>query len=309
MDLSVVIVSWNSSSELTDCIGSLAAQNDESFLCEIILVDNASSDDSVAIVRKCFPAVRIIANNENKGFAGASNQGILASTGRFVMLLNPDSIVENGVLRDVTAFMDATPDAGACGCKLLESDNRLQYSARRFPHPSDVFMSLPGVSRVMPNNHYNRKYLMMDWDHDHIRTVEWISGACLVMRREAIALIGLLDERFFMYCEDMDWCFRLSKTSWRIYYLPYLTVVHHRGASSSQIAPKMIFTHHVSMWKYAQKHLRGAWPVPIFAPVTGLFLAVRVALLLLGYLMCQGMPDRIGNREMPADAVDKITNG
>ncbi|MDD4153297.1 MAG: glycosyltransferase family 2 protein [bacterium] len=308
MDLSIVIVSWNSSSELRDCIGSLADQADEGFSYEIILVDNASSDGSVALVQKCFPAVRIIANDENKGFAGASNQGILASIGCFVMLLNPDSVVESGVLKGMTDFMDSVPDAGACGCKLLESDNSLQYSARCFPHLSDVLMSLPGISRIIPNNHYKREYLMMNWDHSHIRTVEWVSGACLVMRREAIAQVGLLDERFFMYCEDMDWCFRLSKALWKIYYLPHLAIVHHRGASSSQTAPKMILAHHISMWKYAQKHLRGNWPLLLFAPLTGFFLAMRATLLLLGYLLCQGIPGRIESREMSADAANEIPN-
>ncbi len=308
MDLSIVIVSWNSFAELRDCIGSLVGQADEDFSYEIILVDNASSDDSVALVQKCFPVVRIIANYENKGFAGASNQGILASTGRFVLLLNPDSVVESGVLKGIITFMDAAPDAGACGCKLLESDKSLQYSARCFPHLSDVLMSLPGISRIIPNNHYKREYLMMNWDHRRIRTVEWISGACLVMRREAIAQVGLLDERFFMYCEDMDWCFRLFKTSWKIYYLPHLTIVHHRGASSSQTAPRMILAHHISMWKYAQKHLRGNWPRLLFAPLTGFFLAMRVALLLLGYLLCQGISGRTESREISADAANEASN-
>ncbi len=251
-DLSVVIVNWNTCEELKGCLESALAEDPGS--AEIIVVDNASTDGSVEMLHGEFPNVRLIRNTENLGFARASNQGIKASNGRYVLLLNPDCIVHQGAFTELVRFGDANPDVGIFGLRILNPNGSVFESCRRFPTLAAGIFRNAILARLFPNNPYTREYLISDWDHDAPREVDWVSGAALVMRREMLDDIGLLDERFFMYCEDVDIAYRAKQKGWRVMYCPTATVMHLRARSSDQNPVRMIVAFHRSMYAFFKKH-------------------------------------------------------
>jgi len=237
VDLSVVIVSWNTRGLLRECLTALAEgarlkmdSLDPSSVVrrlssvEVIVVDNASTDGSAAMVRAELPAVRLIANTENVGFARANNQGIRASTGRYVVLLNSDTVVPASALGSLVMFMDAHPDIGAVGPRLLRPDGAPQPYAFG-GDPTLGYLLRRGVNRLL----YRRP--LHDWATDAIQPVDWVSGACLLARRAAIDQAGLLDERIFMYFEDNDWCLRIRRAGWQVVYNPQVAITHIGGQS------------------------------------------------------------------------------
>ena len=254
-DLSIVIVSWNTSAELEACLRSIVEE--DSIRLETIVIDNASFDDSAEMVKREFPGVRLIENNANLGFARGANQGIDASQGRYVLLLNPDSEVKPGALPAIVRFGDVNPKVGIFGPKILNSDGWLQYSCRGFPTVVAGFFRNTILTKYFPRNSYIYDYLMLGWDHGEPRDVDWVSGAALVARRELLDDIGLLDERFYMYCEDVDLAYRAHKKDWRVTYFPLATVIHACGKSSSQNPNRMIIEHHKSIFRYFRKHHGG----------------------------------------------------
>jgi len=248
----VVIVNWNTCNELTDCLRSVLAADSGS--AEIIVVDNASTDGSVEMLQGEFPNVRLIRNTANLGFAKASNQGIEASGGRYVLLLNPDCLVHPGALTELVRFGDANVDAGIFGLRILNQDGSVFESCRRFPTLAAGIFRNALLARLFPNNPYTREYLMADCNHDTAREVDWVSGAALVIRRELLDDIGPLDTRFFMYCEDVDIAYRAKERGWRVMYCPDATVVHLRARSSDQNPVRMIVAFHRSMYAFFNKH-------------------------------------------------------
>ena len=272
LDLSIIIVSWNTSGELQNCLRTVVETATDSV--EIILVDNASSDDSVAMVKKDFPAVRVIENDANYGFGKASNQGIAISRGRYVLLLNPDSEVIPGALRELVRFGDANPDVGIFGLKVLNSDGSLQYSCRRFP----TFMA--GIFRnsilrhFLPKNPYVKDYLMADLEHTSACEVDWVSGCAMVLRRELLEDIGVMDERFFMYCEDVDMGYRAKQNGWKVMYFPGAVVVHSKSKSSDKCPNRMIIEHHKSMYRFFHKHYLHEYSI-LFRMIVPLGLIMR----------------------------------
>ncbi len=254
LDLSVIIVSWNTASELRDCILSAISAGGSNV--EIIVVDNASSDGSAEMVACEFPDVKLIVNKSNRGFAKASNQGIRVSGGRYILLLNPDSIVRPGAFDALIRFGDDNPDAGIFGLKVLNTDGSIQYSCRQFPTLAAGIFRNTILRHFFPKNPYVRDYLLAEWDHSEQRDVDWVSGAALVARRELIEDIGLLDERFFMYCEDVDLGYRAKEKGWRVSYFPGAVVVHACAKSSDQTPDRMIIEHHKSMYRFFLKHYR-----------------------------------------------------
>jgi GT2 family glycosyltransferase len=251
-DLSIVIVSWNTCSELRGCLLSILAAAPGSM--EVTVVDNASSDGSADMVEKEFAGVRLIRNKDNLGFAVGSNIGINASRGRYVMLLNPDSEVRPGAFSRLLDFADSRPDAGIIGIKVLNSDGSIQYSCRHFPTLMAGIFRNTILGHFFPRNVYIRDYLLAEWDHSEVREVDWVSGAALVMRREFIEDVGLLDERFFMYCEDVDLGYRAMLEGWKVVYFPDAVVVHARAKSSDRTPNRMILEFHRSMYKFFRKH-------------------------------------------------------
>lgn len=256
-DLSIVIVSFNTRQLLKECLDSIYAGLAESDLAsEVIVVDNASRDGSAAMVREHFPQVKLIANEENRGFAAANNQALRAlgyGTGgtphppssEYVMLLNPDTIVGGSALTTLVRFMDENPRAGACGARLLHSDGRFQHSAFAFPTLFQIFLDFFPINYRLTDSCLNGRYPRRFYQAGAPFPIDHPLGAALIVRREAIEQAGLLDERFFIYCEEIDWCLRIKAAGWGIWCVPEAKVVHHVAQSTRQFRDEMF----VALWK------------------------------------------------------------
>ncbi len=253
-DLSVIVLNYNCRDLLRDCLRSLedAAPG---LRMETIVVDNASADDSVAMVRAEFPAAILIANTENLGFTRGNNVGIARATGRHILLLNNDTVVHAGAFAQAVRAMDADPSIGAAGLRLLNADGSLQLSCRRFPSFQQALFNRNSIlTRLMPGNKFSKAYLLTDLPRDEMADVDWVSGACLLVRREVLDGIGGLDERFFMYSEDVDFCYRVWQAGWRVTYMPQACVVHLIGQSTRRAALKPVIERHRSMYRFYKKH-------------------------------------------------------
>jgi N-acetylglucosaminyl-diphospho-decaprenol L-rhamnosyltransferase len=282
-DLSIVIVNWNVRDLLKRCLDSIMSSFQlpaSSFQIEVIVVDSASSDGSVAMVEEEFPQVRLIANSENVGFTVGNNQGIAVSRGRYVLLLNPDTEVVGDALTTMVEYMDHHPQVGALGPQLLNPDGSIQSSRRRFPTLATAFLESTILQQWFPHNRVIRHYYIANRPDDEVQEVDWITGACLLARREAIEEVGLLDEGFFMYSEELDWCRRFKAQGWQIVYLPTAKVVHHGGQSSEQVKSFQHIQFQRSKVRYFRKY-HGPWQAEIlrlFILVTYLYQLVVEAL-------------------------------
>jgi len=253
MDLSVVIVSYDSEAHIGACLDSLD-RHLTGVTHEICVVDNASTDGTREVVARR-PHVTLVANARNRGFAAAVNEGLAATTGRLVMWINPDSALMDGGTSRLMADLDAAADVGIVGPCILDPDGALQRSARAFPsYDWAVGHRHSWLTRLFPNNPYSRRYLLGDLDPDRVSDVDWVSGACLLHRRELVGRIGPLDERFFMYCEDVDFCLRARRAGWAVRYHPGLHVVHHVAGSTRAVSRRMLVERHRSLWRYYLKH-------------------------------------------------------
>ncbi len=262
--LSIIILSWNVRELLRACLRSVvrSQESNESreprngvdaspaLISEVIVVDNASTDGSADMVATEFPQVRLIRNAENVGFARGNNIGIAASTGRYVLLLNSDTIVPPGTLAGLIEFMDAHPQAGACSPRLLKSDGTPQaYAFGQDPTPG--YLLRRTFSRLL----FHRP--LHDWGIAEVIEVEWVSGACLLARRAAIEQVGGLDEAMFMYFEDTDWCRRMRLAGWQVYYMPTVAITHIGGAGLKQ-NPAARTAYYRSLEHFYKKH--ASWP-------------------------------------------------
>ncbi|NLG52340.1 MAG: glycosyltransferase family 2 protein [Chloroflexi bacterium] len=248
MDLSIIIVNWNTRELLAECLRSVYADAGDLAL-EVIVVDNASRDGSVEMVREQFPQVRLIANSENVGFARANNQGMRESAGRYVVLLNSDTEVKPGAWAALVRMMDAHPEAGAAGPYLLNADGSLQPSCHPVLTPGRELWRLLFLERILSR----ATYPMERWDTTQPHRVEVIKGACLLLRRAALDQVGLLDERYFMYTEEMDLCHRIGQAGWLLYWVPQARVVHYGGASTRQMAEAMYLELYRSKIQFQRK--------------------------------------------------------
>ncbi len=265
VELSIVIVSWNVRELLRRCLHSILDAR-RSINIEVIVVDNASTDGSSDVVQAEFPAVHVITNQENRGFPAANNQGLAVAQGRYVLLLNPDTEVMDAEagLATMVAFADAHPDVGMVGPQLLNPDGSVQSSRRRFPTlATAVFESTwlePYASRsgvglfgTTPRRLLARYYLL-DQPDDVVQDVDWVTGAAMMARREAVEQVGPLDEGFFMYSEELDWCKRFREAGWRVVYLPTARIIHHVGKSSEQVVTARHIHFQTSKVRYFRKH-------------------------------------------------------
>lgn len=267
MDLSVIIVNWNARCDLLRCLESLAPLRDRPDR-EVLVVDNGSRDGSAQAVRRRFPWVRLLATGRNLGFAAGNNRGLAVARGRYLLLLNPDTVVHGDALGQLVAAADAHPEAALLGPRLLNTDGSLQLSCRGFPTVAALLLRNTVLGALWPNNPWVHRYVMDDWPHDRPRTVDWLSGACLLARREFVESVGGLDERYFMYVEDMDWGRQAHTLGQAVIYLPSACVTHHIGRSSDQRPLAMVLAHHASMWHYVRKHYgltAGALAAPLIA--------------------------------------------
>jgi GT2 family glycosyltransferase len=258
VDLLIVILSWNVRDLLRQCLESVASgrplsANHPPLTTEIVVVDNASSDGSVEMVRAEFPAVRLIANQTNRGYTGGNNDGIAAATGRYVMILNPDTRVLNDALAAMVAYADAHPDVGIVGPQLLNPDGSVQSSRRRFPTLMTGLFESTWLQPLAPRD-VLRRYYVLDQPDDTIQEVDWLFGACFLVRRQVIQQVDVLDEGFFMYSEEMDWCRRIRQAGWKVVYLPEAQVIHYGGKSSDQVAAQRHIYFQTSKVRYFRKH-------------------------------------------------------
>jgi N-acetylglucosaminyl-diphospho-decaprenol L-rhamnosyltransferase len=251
VDLTVVVISWNVRDLLRRCLQSIDLKDGT---VEVIVVDNASTDGSTTMVRDEFPGVRLVANQENRGFTAANNQGLELGTGRHLLLLNPDTEVVGDALSGMVGYMDAHPHVGALGPRLCFPDGRLQSSRRRFPTFWTALVESTVIQEWWRDNRILRRYYMQDTPDDVIQAVDWVVGACLLVRRETYRQVGGLDEGFFMYSEEMDWCRRIKMAGWQVVYLPTATVLHHEGKSSEQVVAARHIYFQSSKVRYFRKH-------------------------------------------------------
>ncbi len=251
VDLSVVIVNWNVCDLLRRCLHSILVNLPHEI--EIIVVDNASTDGSVEMVRTEFPDVRVIANTENRGFPSGNNQGITEAQGRYILLLNPDTEMLGDALATMVNYADEHPDVGVVGPQLLNTDGSVQPSRRRLPTLSTAFFESTWLQPYAPRRLLDH-YYAHDRPDDAIQDVDWVKGAALMARREAIEQVGLMDERFFMYSEELDWCRRFRDAGWRIVYLPTAQVIHHEGKSSEQVIAARHIHFQTSKVRYFRKY-------------------------------------------------------
>jgi GT2 family glycosyltransferase len=251
MDLSIVIVSYNTRDLLRKCLASLPAAA-PGIEFETFVVDNASPDDSAGMVCAEYPAVRLIANTDNAGFTRANNQALRLASGRHALALNPDTEPEPGSLAILVRFLDEHPGAGACGPKLLNSDGSLQPNGRRFPTPWREFLGVSGLRRLNPAG-FDRKLEYGRDDFDSTCPVDVVSGACLMVRGETMARVGMLDERFFMFYEEYEWCWRIHRAGLEVYYVPASRVVHHWMGAVKQRSREMTAQLYRSQWLYYRK--------------------------------------------------------
>lgn len=231
-ELSVIIVSWNVRELLADCLGSLEPSRDSLDL-EVIVVDGGSQDGSPELVRESFPWVRLLAHADNVGFPKGNNLGISVARGRALLLLNPDTEVIGDALATMLSYLDEHPGVGIVGPQLRYPDGRVQSSRRRFPTVATAFLESTWLEPWAPRTVLKR-YRVLDRTDDMVTDVDWIVGAALMARREAVEAVGLLDEAYYMYSEDLDWCRRFKDAGWRIVYLPEAQIIHHEGKSSEQ---------------------------------------------------------------------------
>ncbi len=254
MKLSVVIVNYNVKYFLEQCLHSVLKAC-EGIAAEVFVVDNNSVDASVEMVRQKFPAVKLIANNENTGFSKANNQAILQSKGEYVLLLNPDTVVEEDTFRKIVGFMDAHPDAGALGVKMLDGSGKfLPESKRGLPTPSAAFYKISGLASLFPKSRTFGKYHLGYLNIDKINEVEILAGAFMLLRKAALDKTGLLDEDFFMYGEDIDLSYRMLKAGYKNYYFPETRIIHYKGESTKKSSVNYVLVFYNAMIIFARKH-------------------------------------------------------
>jgi hypothetical protein len=252
--LSVILINLNTCEFLRACLASMKARMDDSAF-EVILVDNGSTDGSLEMVRDGFPLVRVFPQGKNLGFTKANNIGLRAARGKYLLVLNSDTEIVDNALESLCAFMDEHAEIGVLGPQLLNTDLTVQLSCRRFPsYRTALFHRYSLITKLFPRNRYSQEYLMTDIGHGCTMDVDWVSGAALLTRRETIEEVGLLDEGFFIYAEDVDWCYRMKQAGWRVAYYPDAKILHHIGRATRKIPYRMTYERHRSMWRFYRKH-------------------------------------------------------
>lgn len=252
-DVSIIIVSWNVRDMLARSLRCIF-QTVRRASYEVLVVDNASADGSAAMVRDAFPQVTLIANGSNLGFGQANNQAAALARGRYLLLLNPDAFAHEGAIDELVAFMDAHPEAGASGCRLYYEDGSLQSSVTSFPTVLTELWTTLGLDRAFPAHPVFGSYVLAHERLGHVQEVDSLMGAFLMLRASAVARVGLFDERFFMYSEEVDLCYRLRRAGWRNYFVPQAEATHVWGGSAWQIQGESFLRIYRSRFLFFRKH-------------------------------------------------------
>jgi len=301
--ISIVIVNWRTPELLRGCLNALG--NDEhkdSF--ELYVVDNASGDESLSILSNEFSYVNVLVNEDNVGFSKACNQVIPKAKGEYVLLLNPDTVVIDNAVSKLAAFLDNNPECGAVGPKILNEDGTLQLACRRaFPSPAAAFFRLTYLSILFPGHPLFAKYNMTYIDPEKAASVDALSGSCMMVRKNVIDKIGLLDEDIFMFGEDIDWCWRIKQAGWQVFYNPQAVIYHSHGAASRLRPIGTTFDLHAGMEVFYRKHLaQDYWP--IFNQLVYITIRLRALIFVMVNLIKAQMP-KTGKVTLKERQIDK----
>jgi len=250
-DLSIIIVSWNVCELLQNCLRSVLAQNE--LRLQIIVVDSASTDGSPEMIAEQFPQVELVACQENVGFPGGNNLGLERANGRFILLLNPDTVVCNDALTKMVAYLEQNPRVGVVGPQLLNADGSVQSSRRRFPTLRTAFFESTWLQPYAPQAVLD-DYFVLDVGDGETAVVDWVMGACLMTRQEVVAQVGGLDEKYFMYSEELDYCRRVHEAGWQVVYYPQAQVTHLSGKSSEQAVTQRHINFNRAKLRYFRKY-------------------------------------------------------
>ena len=293
IDISVIIVNWNVKDLLDKCLaslhnGSVAINQPQGELpvIEIIVVDSASSDDSVAMVREKYPDVKLLAQSDNVGFTRGNNIGFREAQGRYLLLLNPDTEIMDDVIPQLLTYMENNPKVGIIGPHTLNTDGTHQSTRRRFPTLTTGIFESTWLSSLAPKS-VDERYKMLDTDDNAILDVDWVQGSAMLVRREVYEQIGGLDEGYVMYSEEMDWCKRAKDAGWKVVYHGQAFITHHGGQSSGQVAAFKQIQFHTSKLRYFRKHHGYA---------TYLVLRVIILLQFAWQLLIEGVKGLIGHK-------------
>lgn len=254
MKLSIIIVNYKTKDLTAQAVASVK-QSDIPFTYELIVVDNGSHDGSVSFFQDRFPDVNLIASEHNEGFAKANNKGMRVSSGEYILLLNSDTMVKKDTLKSMVELMDREATIGAAGCKVVLPDGSLDQACHRgFPTPEASFFYMTGLAKRFPKSQTFNQYHMGYLDLDTAHPVDCLVGAFLLVRRKAVEEVGLLDEDFFMYGEDIDWCYRMNQAGWVNYYYPQVEILHLKRGGKRKQPFKLIYEFHRSMILFYKKH-------------------------------------------------------
>jgi GT2 family glycosyltransferase len=284
--LTVIVVNYNGAATVRRCLRALWEQREPDW--ETILVDNASSDGSARGLAEDFSGLRVVFNTHNSGFAAANNLALRSISGRNVLLLNPDVVAEAGAIRTAVEYLEDNADVGIVGARVLLPGGHLDPAARRsFKTPGTYLYKWLGLCRRLPRHPRFGRYYLSYLDENQITDVDSVPGAFLLIRRAVVERIGLLDERFFMYCEDEDWCLRAKQGGWRVVYHPAVVVHHAKGSSTRQRRLRMAYHFHRSLILYHRKNIAPHHAKPLNATVyagigVGMLRAIAIALLRSG---------------------------
>lgn len=282
-DVSVVIVNWNTRDLLQQTLESLHRET-RNVTFETIVVDNDSTDGSVELVQEAWEQVRLIALPENKGFAVGNNVGFREARGRYVLLLNSDTILLPTTLHGMVRFLDEHPDTGCIGCRHLNPDGTLQGSMNSFPSLLKDFLCYSDLRRLRFLLPFLQQRFPWWSNHDQVREVGWVNGSCMMVRREVIAQVGGLDEGYFFGAEEIDWCYRMHRTGWRVYFTPEAEIIHIGGQSSNRIIDKRIVLLYKGQFRFYRKHYP-LWKYVVLRIIVSIIAVIRIVILFFLHLL------------------------
>ncbi len=272
MKLSCIIVNYNNSSPLNNCLESIY-RTLQKISFEVIIVNNSQNDPGMAGIKISYPQAQYIQNTTNTGFARANNLAVQAAQGEIFLFLNPDTVLTDQAIEQMVAHLESSPDIGALGPKVMNTDGSLQYSCRRFPTLMTGFFNRYSLlSQWFPDNPYTVRYMMKDFNHDVIRDVDWLSGCCLMVPHAVFDKTGGFDKNYFLFNEDIDLCRSIHQNGFKVVYFPFAQITHHISTSNSKVPVQIIIKRHLGMIHYYRKHHGGNFMTSL---VVNTFISLR----------------------------------